>query len=73
MAARKRGLIPQGSMSSLTLLCGNMYYGKQLLEKANDQLNVSICRSSSVMRRVTATWVILENASVKQFCLPRAH
>ena len=55
MAARELGLIPQGGMGFLTLLCGNMYYGKQLLEKANDQLNVSICRSSSVMQRVTAT------------------
>jgi len=63
MAARELGLIPQGGMGFLTLLCGNMYYGKQLLEKANDQLNVSICRSSSVMRRVTATWVILESST----------
>lgn len=56
LAAREIGLIPQGSMNFLMLLCGNIYYGKQLPEKANDQLNVSICRSPSVMRRVTATW-----------------
>lgn len=59
------GLIPQGSMSFLMLLWGNIYYGKQLPEKANDQLNVSICRSPSVMQKVTATRVMLESSLAK--------
>lgn len=48
-------------MSILMLLWGNIYYGKQLPAKANDQLNVSICRSPSVMQKVTATWVMLKS------------
>lgn len=65
MVTREIGLMPQGGMSFLMLLWGNIYYGKQLPEKANDQLNVSICRSPSVMQKVTATWVMLESLLAK--------